>query len=384
MSDRERTLPARVSVLVVFFIHGTVFATWVSRIPEVQAALGVSTGPFGFALLGVALGSIVSMPVTGWLIGRFGSKPVTEISSLWFCLALAPLAFAGSVMTLGLALAFLGLAAGAMDVSMNAQGVEVERAARRPLVSGFHAMFSLGGMAGAGIGGLIAKLGVDVRHHFLGAAILCLVGIALVARGLLAAHGERVRVPGKFRLTPAVAALGALTFCFFLSEGAIADWSALYLSRSLHAGPAQAAAGYALFSAAMAAGRIAGDRLRTRFSPQFLVRNGSLLAAAGLTMALLAPSTGLALLGFAMVGMGCAVIVPITIAAAGTLPGVNGGQALSTVVALGYLGLFAGPPLIGMVAEAVTLRWAMFIAVGLCLSGVPLSSMVASAETRQA
>ncbi|MBL0160152.1 MAG: MFS transporter [Bryobacterales bacterium] len=371
---------ARVSVLAVFFVHGAVFATWVSRIPEVQGGLGVSTGPFGLALLGVAVGSILSMPVTGWLIGRHGSKPVTAIASVWFCLALAPLAYAGSVVTLGLALGFLGMAAGAMDVSMNAQGVEVETAARRPLVSGFHAMFSIGGMVGAGVGGVIAKMGIGVRGHFVGAGLLCLAAILLASRGLLASAVRPSGGKGGFRFTPAVAALAALTFCFFLSEGSIADWSALYLSRVLQAGPAQAAAGYALFSATMGVGRLAGDRLRVRYSGRALVCNGSLLAASGLALALLAPHTGVALAGFAMVGLGCSVIVPIAIAAAGTVPGVNAGQAISTVVTMGYLGLFVGPPLIGMAAEAITLRWAMMITVALCLCGVPLSRLVESAD----
>ena len=163
---------ARLSVLFIFLVHGLVFSTWVSRIPAVQSNLGLSSSRLGFALLGVAAGSIVSMPVAGWLVSRFGSRPVTAMSSLWFALALAPPAFANSAFTLGLALALLGLAAGAMDVSMNAQGVVVERLAQRPMMSGFHAAFSVGGMMGSGFGGLVAKMGIDVRHHFVWAAAL--------------------------------------------------------------------------------------------------------------------------------------------------------------------------------------------------------------------
>jgi MFS family permease len=366
---------ARLSVLIVFFIHGAVFSTWVSRIPAVQGGLGLSTGRFGFALLGVAVGSIVSMPVSGWLIARYGSKPITAVSSLWFCLALVPTSLAHSATALGFSLAVLGLGAGAMDVSMNAQGVVVERLARKPMMSGFHAAFSIGGMTGAAIGGVIAKAGVPVRDHFLGAALFYFVIVAMVIRGLLPASADVALGRSRFRFTPVVLGLGALCFCFFLSEGAMADWSALYLMRHLRAGPAQAAAGYALFSGAMAGGRLAGDHLRARFGPVFLVRNGSLLAAFGLAVALLVTRTHWALAGFTLVGFGCSIIVPIAFAAAGNLNESAGGT-LATVVAAGYFGLFVGPPLIGMVAEGITLRWALLIVVGLCLTGVFLARLV--------
>ncbi len=370
---------ARISVLVIFFIHGAVFATWVSRIPAVQGALGLSTGKFGLALVGVAVGSLISMPIAGWLIARYGSKPVTTFASLWFCLALIPTSLATSDVSLGFALGMLGLAAGAMDVSMNAQSVVVERIARRHLISGFHAAFSIGGMTGAALGGLIAKAGVGVRQHFSLSALVCFVLIALVIRGMLPGSADAISERQRFRITPAILGLGAMCFCFFLAEGAVADWSALYLSRELGAGPAQAAAGFALFAAAMAIGRLAGDSLRARFGPEFLVCRGSLLAAGGLAMALLFGRTPWALAGFMMVGFGCSIIVPITFAAAGNL-GQSAGGALAAVVTTGYLGLFAGPPVIGMAAEMITLRWALFIVVALCLTGVVLSRVVRTAD----
>jgi MFS family permease len=362
--------------LVVFFVHGLVFSTWVSRIPAVQAALGVSTGELGFALLGVAVGSLISMPLAGWLISRYGSKPVTVVSSLCFCCALAPPALAGSAWELGGALAGLGLTAGAMDVAMNAQGVAVERLARKPVMSGFHAMFSLGGMAGSGIGGVVAKAGVQPPMHFTVAALVYLVLIVIVIRGLLPASTDASSERRPFRITPVIAGLGAICFCLFLSEGAIADWSALYLSRILGAGPVQAAAGYALFSGAMAVGRIAGDGLRARFGPVTLVRNGSLLAAGGLSIALVLPHVPIALAGFTLVGFGCSIIVPIAFAAGGNLEEAGAGSALAAVVAAGYFGLFVGPPAIGLAAEAITLRWALFIVVGLCLVAVLIARVV--------
>jgi MFS family permease len=373
MVSTPALLRARISVLVIFFVHGAVFSTWVSRIPAVQSALRLSTGVLGFALLGIAAGSMISMPLAGWLIARHGSKLVTVVSSLWFGLALALPSAAQSAWTLGLALSLLGLSAGAMDVAMNAQGAEVEHRARKPMMSGFHAMFSIGGMFGAAAGGGLAKAGIPVAAHFLSASGICLLLVLAVIPGLLPAVPDGHSGRARFRLTPAIFGLSAISFCFFLSEGAVADWSALYLAHSLGAGPAQAASGYAFFSAAMAAGRLLGDTLRSRFGAVSLLRNGSVLAASGLALALVVARTPAALLGFTLVGFGCSIIVPIAFAAAGRLSQSLTPSALPTVVASGYFGLFVGPPLIGLVAEAVTLRWALFLVVALCLTGAILA-----------
>lgn len=370
-------LAPRIGVLVIFFTLGAIFSTWVARIPDVQQATGLSTGEFGFALLGVAAGSLLSMPAAGYLIARFGSKPVTMVSAVWLSLSLVPTAWAGSLPSLGAALCVLGLAAGALDVGMNAQGVLVERAARKPMMSGFHAMFSIGGMAGSALGGVIAKLGVDVHTHFLGAAIVCSALSALAGRALLPAGTDAAPGRRTFHLDAAVAGLGFLTFCFFLGEGAMADWTGIYLSRSLGAGPAQAAAGYACFSGAMAVGRLAGDSLRSRFGAVSLVRYGSLLASAGLTLGLVSSHAIVALAGFTVVGFGCSIIVPLAFAASGAS---GGAGALTTVVAAGYFGLFVGPPFIGMMAEAVTLRWALLVVVGCLGAGILLAPAAQAAD----
>jgi MFS family permease len=372
-------LAARISVLVTFFIHGLVFATWVSRIPDVQRSLGLSNGELGLALLGVAVGSLISLPASGWLIAHFGSKPITIAASVWFSLSLILPGLASTGAQLLGGLFVFGLAAGAMDVSMNAQGVVVERVARKPMMSGFHAMFSIGGMVGAAAGGLVAKAGMPVQQHFFWAALLLFAAVLAAIRGLMPASADAA--PGKkvFRLTPLVAGLGVLTFCFFLSEGAIADWAAVYLTGALGAGPAVAAAGYAVFSGAMALGRLFGDFLRTRFGPVSLVRNGSLLAAAGMALALLSDHILLTLLGFTLVGFGCSIVVPLAFTAAGVL----GGGALAAVATAGYFGLFVGPPLIGFAAEAWTLRWALWIVVALIGSGILLARLVQSAEIQR-
>ena len=365
---------ARLAVLTIFFLHGAVFATWVSRIPAVASQLKLSTEQLGLALLGIAAGCLISMPVSGYFIGRVGSRSVTTVASIGFCAAIALPGFAFSQLTLGLSLCGLGLAAGAMDVSMNAHGVAVERLARRPLMSGFHAFFSLGGIAGAALGGLVAAAGIEPRTHFAGAAMIAVAISVPAILALLPGHVDVVAHENRrrLRITPVLAGLSALAFCFFLAEGAVADWSALYLQSTADMTASASALGYALFSAAMTVGRLSGDSLRRRFPPEVIIRAGSVTAAAGLALALAIPSA--ALVGFAIVGAGCSIVVPLVFAAAGS----NSGSALALVTGCGYMGLFACPPAIGFAAGAFTLRIALLIVVGLTAAGVALARVCAA------
>jgi MFS family permease len=372
---------SRLSVSILFLVHGLIFSTWVSRIPAVQNELGLRPSELGLALLGVAAGSMISMPVSGILMARFGTGIVAAVSSLMFCLALGLPALAESAVSLALALGVLGLAAGAMDVSMNAQGVAVEERYGRSLMASFHALFSIGGMAGAALGGAIAGQGIGPRLHLASAGAFCLILVAAAIPGLV--PHDRHGVTGqhlRFRITPKLLALALIAFCFFLSEGAIADWSGLYLRQDAAAGPATAALGYAVFSAVMALGRVTGDRLINRFGRVALVRAGSLTAAAGLGAALVAGTVPVALIGFGLMGAGCSVIVPIVFAAAGRMPDLPPGTALTAVTSFGYLGLFAGPPSIGFLAEATGLRVALGVVVCLLVSGMLLARSARNAR----
>lgn len=368
---------ARLALLVIFFLHGAVFATWVSRIPAVASELHLSPERLGLALLGTAVGCLISMPVSGYFIGRVGSRPVTTVATLGFCAALALPGLAHSQWTLGLTLCVLGLAAGAMDVSMNSHGVAVERLAKRPLMSGLHAFFSLGGMAGAAAGGFAAAR-ITPRTHFAVAAVIFAVISIPAILALLPGHVDVIPEEHRRRLrvSTILAGLSALAFCFFLAEGAVADWSALYLHGFANLTASTSALGYALFSATMTIGRLGGDALRRRFAPDVLIKAGSVTAASGLALALALPPA--ALVGFAIVGAGCSIVVPIVFAAAGTSSGSNSGPALALVTACGYLGLFAGPPAIGFAAGAFTLRVALWIVVALTVLGILLARVAAA------
>src|SRR5918998_1888543 len=279
---------ARLAVLAIFFLSGFGFGNWAVRIPAVQERLGLGEGLLGLALLGMAVGSLVSMPLAGGLISRLGSRRVVGATALAYSLMLPLLAVAPNLVSLVAALALVGAATGSLDVSMNAQAVAVEKGLGRPIMSSFHAAFSLGGLAGAAVGGAVAAWGVGVAPHLTGVAGVSLAAFVLAYRLMLPAGADKREKgePAFARPTRALAGLGIISFCVLLGEGAMADWSAVYLNGPLGTGPGFAAAGYAAFSVAMAAGRLFGDRLAQRFGPVWLVRSGAAVAAVGLGLSL--------------------------------------------------------------------------------------------------
>ena len=359
---------ARVAVAAIFFLNGTATANWLVRIPAVQEKLGLSEGTLGLALFGVAVGALVSMPWTGRLVARFGSRRVTQIAAFIFAgvFLLPPLA--PNALALFVALVVLGAGHGALDVAMNAQAATVERQYARPIMSSFHALWSLGGLVGATMGGVIASRGVGLLTH-LGALalVVALVAGRIPSRMLPAGADATPEHASARRPQGVLIALGVLAFCVLLGEGAMADWSAVYLRDVTHAGPGLAAAGYAAFSLAMASGRLVGDSLRLRVSSAVLVRFGGALSALGLASGLAFESPWGAIVAFGAVGAGLSIAFPIALAAASALPGTSPGPAIATVSTFGYAGFLAGPPLIGFVAEATSLRGGLVVVVVSCV-----------------
>ena len=267
------------AVVARFLIHGLVTATWVSRIPSVKAGLGLGDGVFGFCLFGAAIGSLIGIPVCGWFVTRYGSKSACTWTSIGYCLALVLPAFASTAFSLFGALLILGAMAGGNDVAMNSQAVTVERLLGSPTMSRFHAMFSIGGIAGAAAGGFIAAHSVSVTQHFIAMCVVFLTISILTAPMIMDVAPHRhadTRESVPLRLMPtALLALCAIGFCIFLSEGAMADWTAIYLHQVLHAGDGLAAAGYAVFSAAMAVFRLFGDAITVRLGFAWTIRAGA-------------------------------------------------------------------------------------------------------------
>ncbi len=326
---------------------------------------------------------MIAVPITGWSITHFGSKQVTSWSTVGFCIALVGPSLATNSAMLFCALMVFGAMAGANDVSINSQGVAVESALARPTMSRFHGMFSVGGMVGASIGGLLAAHEVTPRMHMAIASALLLLCSLITAPRLLETDERFAMRSHSFklkRIPTVLLSLTVISFCMFLSEGAMADWSAVYLKQVLSAGPGLAASAYASFSVGMAVFRLLGDRLTAWIGLVNTVRQGALLAAAALSLALLAPSPYWALPGFALTGAGFAVIVPIVFGAGGRLRSIPSGAGIAMVSGSGYIGFLFGPPLIGLVAQWTSLRMALLVIVGLSFAAAVLANAVRGTE----
>jgi len=375
-------------VAAAFLIHSAISGTWAPRLPAIKADLGLSDGELGTALVGLAIGLLAGTQSAGAPVDRFGSRAVMRAGFPLLCAALLLPGVAGSGPALFGALLVLGLASGLLDVAMNTQGIEVERALGRPILSGLHGLWSVGLGLGAGAAVLAAAADLDPLAHFAIVAALLALASVVAMRGLLAPRHLAAEAAGdglEVRWTARLLLLGGLAFCSFVGEGSASDWSAVYLAQELSASPSTAAGAFAAFAVAMAAGRFGADPLRARFGPVALVRGGGALAAAGLLLGLLVHGPVAAIAGFALLGAGLGPVVPIVFSAAGDVaPGATG-HAVSRVATLGYVGSVVGPIAIGWLAQGTSLRTALGLVVllaGLIALGAPAVAPKAAAATR--
>jgi MFS family permease len=356
---------ARVAVATIFFANGVLIANWFARIPDVKQRLALSEGRLSLALFAMAVGALLAQPTTGWLIGRVGSRTMTTVMALLFCAAVILPGVATSLPLLMIALALVGACNGGLDVSMNAQAALVERQYGRSIMNSFHALWSVGGLSGAVVGGMLASREVPLATHFLLAAAGGTVLMLVALRGLVPDRRAPASGEPAFALpSRALLPMGIVAFCALVCEGAIGDWGAIYLREGLNSTPALAATGYAVFALLMAAGRFTGDWLTTRFGAGRLVRGSGLLVVTGIGLALVSATPAVAIVGFALVGAGVACVFPLILSAAARTPGVTPGVGIAAMATAGYTGFLVGPPLIGTVAELAELRG------GLALLGI--------------
>jgi MFS family permease len=362
---------------VVFAANGVYVGTLAARVPAIKSRLDLSDGELGLGLLAIAAGALCCFTVAGSLVARLGSRPATRAGLV---LNAAALALVGLAPSLG-ALVGAGLALGAanalVDVGMNAHGVEVERRLPRPVLSSLHAAWSIGALAGAGSGGLVAGAGGDVRVHLVVVPALVCGAALLASRALLAGAVDATPPVRTLRHPPRrIVLLGLIAFCSMFAEGAAADWSAVYLDQELGSAEGLAAAAFAAFSLSMALGRLVADRLTVRWGAPGLLRRCGVLASAGVGAALAVGEPAAAIAGFAVLGAGVAPIVPAVFRAGGSSPGVPAGQGIAMVSRLGYVGFLAGPPVIGFAAEGLGLPVALAV--------VPVLTLTVSALSRAA
>jgi predicted MFS family arabinose efflux permease len=355
----------RVATFCTFAINGAMIGTWVAHIPWLQEELGVSKATIGLCLLCMAAGALVSMPLTGHVLDRRASGALTRAATLAYCLLLPLPLLATSPAMLAAILFVFGACNGAMDVAMNAHGVAVERALRRPIMSSLHGGWSVGGFAAAGIVVLAGAAGVDPRVESLAVGVaLWLAALWITSRlGSASAHSEGggLALPSR-----GVLLLGGLCFLTMMTEGAIADWSGIYLRQDAEASTAAAAMGFTFFSLGMAIARLGGDVLTTRLGAAVLLRAGMALVAVVLGGVLVIGHVVPAVIGFALCGLGIANAVPLLFSAAGRHD--PPGPSLAATFTIGYTGFIVGPPVIGFVADRIGLPWTLSLLVAAALA----------------
>ncbi|MGW3497266.1 MFS transporter [Streptomyces sp. NPDC001020] len=347
---------ARYAVAAVFAVHGAVTGSFATRVPWIQDHAQVSAGQLGIALAFPALGASAAMPLAGRISHRLGTRTALRgLLSLWTLSLILP-SLAPNLPTLCLALFTYGASAGMADVAMNALGVEIENRLGRSIMSGLHGLWSTGALVGSAAGTLAAHLGSDARlHHGLAAAILTLLGLVACAWVLDLQPAEDEEPPPRFALPPRSALLiGAVGFCAVFAEGASLDWSAVYLRDRLDSSAGLAAACTTGFTLTMAIARIAGDRVVDRYGAVRTVRLGGVLAVLGGLLVVVAGAPAVAMGGFALMGLGIAVVVPLCFAAAGR-SGPNPSQAIAGVATITYTSGLVAPGAIGGLAQVTSL-----------------------------
>nr|WP_181139155.1 MFS transporter [Streptomyces sp. Ru72] len=355
-ASRQEVRRARYAVAAVFAVHGAVTGSFATRVPWVQDHAHVSAGQLGIALAFPALGASLAMPLAGRISHRFGARTALRgLLSLWTLSLVLP-SLSPDLLTLCAALFVYGASAGMADVAMNALGVEVENRLGRSIMSGLHGLWSAGALIGSAAGTLAAHLGSDARlHHALAAAVLTVLGLVACTWVLDLQPAEDEEPPPRFALPPKSALLiGAVGFCAVFAEGASLDWSAVYLRDELESSAGLAAACTTGFTLTMALARIAGDKVVDRYGAVRTVRVSGVLAALGGLLIVVANHPAVAMGGFALMGLGIAVVVPLCFAAAGR-SGPNPSQAIAGVATITYTSGLVAPGAIGTLAQATSL-----------------------------
>jgi predicted MFS family arabinose efflux permease len=378
VSTRTSSAPARLEQLstrIVFFIAGFGMAAWAPLVPFAKARVGVDEGVLGLLLLCLGIGSIVTMPLAGALAARLGCRFVITVSALLLCLTLPLLASVSRLPLLVAALLVFGAGVGAIDVSMNIQAIIVERVSGRSMMSGFHGLFSFGGIAGAA--GIAALLGAGASPLIATLVVTAGIVVALaIAAPHLLPYGSKSEGRPTFAFPRGIVLfIGVLCFIMFMTEGAVLDWSAVFLTSARGMETSYAGLGYAAFALTMTIGRLLGDRIVQRFGGTNIIIFGGLCAAVGFALVTVVLTWQVALLGYALVGMGCSNIVPVLFTSVGRQTIMPESVAVSAITTLGYAGILVGPAAIGFAGHAASLS-AAFLIVAFLLLGVAASGPV--------
>lgn len=360
-----------VATRLVFLMVGFSVASWAPLVPVVKSrGAGMGEAELGLILLCLGLGSLIAMPLSGGWAARFGCRRVISVSASVVCLVMPALGAFTAPVSIGAALLFFGAGIGTLDVVMNIQASLVEQEEGRPMMSGFHGLYSVGGIFGAGVASLL--LGLKIAPT--GLMLLMAVGSALiifVARPGLLTQGGSSESPVFAFPKGMVLLIGFMCFVMFLSEGSTLDWSGVLLSERHRMNPSQAGWGYAAFASTMSVGRLTGDRIVARLGGRAILVGGGLLAAVGFMIAAAAPNGWAAIVGFGLVGLGASNVVPVLFTAAGKQNQMPPNLAIAAITTMGYAGILVGPALIGFLARGIGLAPTLAVVAGL-IATVPI------------
>ncbi|MCU0341402.1 MAG: MFS transporter [Spirosomaceae bacterium] len=367
----QKLLIQRVAVSAFFFTNGFLYANWTARLPELQRYFGLNNSQLGTVLFCIALGSMTAMPFAGWLGNRLGSDKVVRVTGLLFCVAVPLVALSQNEWVIRACFFFLGATSGSMDVSMNSQAVLVERLWGKIIFSSFHAVFSIGMALGAATGGLFAGLDVAMQPHLwalagVGMLLILWASTQLIPDALTAAQqSETSDKTDRWLALKTILPFGLIAFCCMTGEGAMVDWSAIYVNKIVGQNEVISAWAFGAFGVAMTIGRTLGDHFIEKWGMTKMLLIDAALSIVGLALVIGFVSVWSVFFGLFLVGLGVATIVPIVFSSAGNLPNVSPSAGISMASSIGYSGFFIGPPTIGYLAEAFDLRAGMGFVLGL-------------------
>ncbi len=373
--------PSRIAVKLVFFINGFIHANLAARFPRVQELFSIDNGTLGFVLLSSSVGALFAMPFTGWLIIRNGSRRITIFSVFLYCIFVPLVPLMPGIIGLVILFFIMGLTAGMLDVSMNSQAVMVEKIHEKPIMTSFHALFSIGMVAGAFCGALFVKLEATLFMHLSTVVALSIAGAAWARYHLIHDKPKEKEVDGPaFRLpNAAMVSIGVIAFCCMLGEGAMADWSTNYMENIAKAPAALAPIGLSAFALAMTIGRFFGDSARLKLGDRKLMVMCGLVSIFGILIMLAFNDPYSVIAGLFIIGIGLSSIVPIAYSIAGNSKNLPPGVGLAMVTTVGYSGFLFGPPLIGLLANWQSLRIALMLVAVLFIIMTFLSARYRSA-----
>ncbi len=352
---------SRIAISLYFFFAGLIFSSWASRIPDVKDMFALNEAELGAVLFMLPLGALLALPVAGWVVQRLGSKQVSVGSIFLYIVLLFLISKAHSVLSISIILFLFGIIGNFANIAMNTQGLSVQHQLKKPILSGLHAMWSLGAFLAAAITGWTMSAGWSMEMHFgvisIAAAVVALFFSFSLIKDAAVEHPQKVfALPNRGLLL-----MGFICFCVAMSEGAMADWSSLYYRQVVHELSKVSTVGYTAFALCMALGRFFGDRLLQAFGYSTVLKLNGILVFIGMSLALALNSPGAVIIGFALVGLGVSSVIPIVYMRSAKSKSMAPSAAIAAVSSIGFMGFLFGPPIIGFIAQETGLRLALTI-----------------------